>query len=416
MIEALIVAAGYIAYWSSSPGLDSVVRPLIFVFLLVAAMLAIVQNKVKPIAPTPGELLLYTLGLVSAAVALVRSVDYSIYYSMYFLTAIICISVIARSVTLERLLDLAALSILMCVVTTVLVDWRELVTCLSISIGKSGLVRFNPFGNHPLLVGYVAGSGSILMLRRAYLARRTWERVAMIAGAALAWAMVLAASSRSAVSGLIAASLFAFAAELRFLKGTKLGRGGVILIVVGVLVAVYLSFSSTYLQDILEVNSNTRGVGSGVTGRTDLWAKGVESLTSDPSLVAFGGGLRSSEYSVIGFLTENSYITILLDSGALMGSALILLVLLAPFAALRQSRASTARPNALLLLPSFFVFLIVQCFFVRYLIGLGNPTALFTLIFLMALSLRAGYQRSLAKNPQPSRPTAAGDRGPLTAG
>jgi hypothetical protein len=29
-------------------------------------------------------------------------------------------------------------------------------------------------------------------------------------------------------------------------------------------------------------------------------------------------------------------------------------------------------------LPTFFVFLIVQCFFIRYLIGLGNPTALFT--------------------------------------
>ncbi len=351
MIEALIVAAGYIAYWSSSPGLDSVVRPLIFVFLLGAALLAMLQNKVRPITPTASEFLLYTLGLVSAAVALVRSVDYSIYYSMYFLTAIISISVIARAVPLERLLDLAAVSILMCVVTTVLLDYRELVTSLSISIGKSGLVRFGPFGNHPLLVGYVAGSGSILMVRRAYLTRNKWERVAMIVGVALSWAMVLAASSRSAVSGLIAASLFAFAAELRFLKGTKLGRGVVIMIVVGALVAVYLAFSSTYLQDILEVNSNTRGVGSGVTGRTDLWAKGLEALTSDPSLVAFGGGLRSSEYSVIGFLTENSYITILLDSGALVGSTLILFILMAPFAALRQSRAPPAKANALILLP-----------------------------------------------------------------
>lgn len=415
MIEALIVAAGCFAYWSSSPGLDSVVRPLIFVCLLGAAMLAIMQNKVKPIGPTATEFLLYSLGLVSAAVALVHSVDYSIYYSMYFLTAIICISVIARSVPLERLLDLAALSIFICVVATVLLDWRELVTCLSISIGKSGLVRFNPFGNHPLLVGYVAGSGSILMVRRAYLTRRAWERVAMIVGVGLSWAMVLAASSRSAVSGLIAASLFAFVVELRFLRGTRIGRGGVILIVVGALVAVYLAFSSTYLQDILEVNSNTRGVGSGVTGRTDLWAKGLEALTSDPSLVAFGGGLRSSEYSVIGFLTENSYITILLDSGALAGSTLILFVLSAPFAALRRSRATTT-PNTLILFPSFFVFLIVQCFFVRYLIGLGNPTALFTLILLMALSMRRGYQRSLAENPQRSRPAPARDGpGPLTA-
>ena len=394
----MIVAAGYVAYWSSSPGLEPIVRPLIFVFLLLAAMLAIAGHRVKPITPTATELLLYTLGLVSAGVALVRSVDYSIYYSMYFLTAIICFSVIARSVPLERLLDLAALSVLLCVVTTILFDWQDLLTCLSISIGKSGLRRFGPFGNHPLLVGYFAGSGSILMVRRAYLTRNKWERIAMAGGVAFAWAMVLAASARSAVLGLIAASLFAFGAELAdSCKGTKLGRGGVILIVVGLMVAVYLAFTSTYLQDILEVNSNTRGVGSGVTGRTDLWAKGLEALTSDPFLVAFGGGLRSSEYSVIGFLTENSYITILLDSGALVGSTLILFVLIAPFSALRQLRASTAKPNPLLLFPSFFVFLIVQCFFVRYLIGLGNPTALFTLVLLMALSMRAGFRESVAK-------------------
>jgi O-antigen ligase len=234
----------------------------------------------------------------------------------------------------------------------------------------------------------------------------------MAAGVAFSWAMVLAASSRSGVSGLIAAALFAFAAELRFLRGTKLGRGAVTLLVLGGLVAVYLAFSSTYLQDILQVNSDTRGVGSGVTGRTDLWAKGVESLTGDPSLAAFGGGLRSSEYSVIGFLTENSYITILLDSGALAGSTLILFILLAPFSALRQSRASTAKPSTLIFFPSFFVFLIVQCFFVRYLIGLGNPTALFTLVLLMALSMRTGYQQSLADHPQPRRPAAAGEQTP----
>jgi hypothetical protein len=135
----------------------------------------------------------------------------------------------------------------------------------------------------------------------------------------------------------------------------------------------------------------------------------LEALTSDPFLVAFGGGLRSSEYSVIGFLTENSYITILLDSGALVGSTLILFVLIAPFSALRQLRASTAKPNPLLLFPSFFVFLIVQCFFVRYLIGLGNPTALFTLVLLMALSMRAGFRESVAKDPQPTRAASPGE-------
>jgi exopolysaccharide production protein ExoQ len=400
MIEAMVVAAGFVAYLSSSPGLDAIARPLIFVLLLFAALVAIMGKKVRPITPTASELLLYAVGLLSSAVALVRSVDYSIFYSMYFLTAIVCVSVIVRAVPLERLLDLAAMSILLCVVTTVVFDWRDLLTCLSISIGKSGLHRFTPFGSHPLLVGYIFGSGSILLARRAYLARRAWERYAMTGGVVLAWAMVLGASARSAVAGLVVAAVFAYIAEFRFFKDSSLGRAGMIAIVIGAVAAVYFAATSTYLQSLLEVNSETRGLGSGVTGRTDLWAKGLMSLTSDPTLVAFGGGLRSSEYSVIGFLTENSYITILLDSGALLGSALILFLMLAPFSALRQSRASTAAPNVLVLLPSFFVFLLVQCFFVRYLVGLGNPTALYTLVLFTALSMRPGFQQSLGKDSQ----------------
>ena len=396
MIEAMIVAAGYVAYFSSAPGMESVARPLIFVLLLLAALTAIMGKKVKPIMPTASELLLYAIGIVSCAVALVRSVDYSIYYSMYFLTAIICISVIARALPLERLLDLAALCMLTCAVTTAIVYWRELLTCLSISVGKNGLIRFMPFSSHPLLVGYIFGSGSILLARRAYLAHRKWERYAMAAGAVLAWSMVLAASARSAVAGLLAAALFAYVAEFRFFKNSSLGRAGMVAIIVGLVVAAYFAVNSPYLQQILEVSSDTRGIGSGVTGRTDLWEKGLMSLTSDPTLVAFGGGLRSSEYSVIGFLTENSYITILLDSGALLGSALILFLMLAPFSALRQARVSTDSPNALILLPSFFVFLLVQCFFVRYLVGLGNPTALYTLIFFTGLSMRPGFEQSLA--------------------
>jgi exopolysaccharide production protein ExoQ len=408
MIEAMIVAAGYVAYFSSAPGAESVARPLIFVLLLLAALMAIMGKKVKPIMPTASELLLYAIGIVSCTVALVRSVDYSIYYSMYFLTAIICISVIARTLPIERLLDLAAFCMLACAVTTVIVYWRELLTCLSISVGKNGLIRFMPFSSHPLLVGYIFGSGSILMVRRAYLARRKWERYAMAAGAVLAWSMVLAASARSAVAGLLAAALFAYVAEFRFFRNSSLGRAGMVAIIAGLVVVAYFAVNSPYLQQILEVSSDTRGIGSGVTGRTDLWEKGLMSLTSDPTLVAFGGGLRSSEYSVIGFLTENSYITILLDSGALLGSALILFLMLAPFSALRQSRVSSDKPNALILLPSFFVFLLVQCFFVRYLVGLGNPTALYTLIFFTGLSMRPGFEQSLAH-----RAPAPGSMAPL---
>jgi hypothetical protein len=126
----------------------------------------------------------------------------------------------------------------------------------------------------------------------------------------------------------------------------------------------------------------------------------MDALFSDPALIAFGGGLRSSEYTVIGFLTENSYLTILLDSGILVGGALILLLLYSPIKAVRLQRSSPkASKMTLAFLPSFFVFLLIQCFFLRYFIGIGNPTSLLTLLFVVSLSMYTGFQASLARAP-----------------
>lgn len=393
--EAFVVAGLYTALWSNAGSVGPIARPLIFVCLFCAALLAIAGRKVRRISTTPTEVLLYAVGLLSAAVSLVRAEDYSITYSIYFLTAIVFISVLARAIGLERITDSAAVAMLFCIATCLIVDGRSLLATLSISMGKSGLMRFSPLGNHPLLTGDIFGAGSILLIRRFYLSRRNLERVASAAGIALAWIFVLAASARSSIIALLASAAFAGLVEFRLLRRSK--AAGSALAVIAVLVLLYFAVARPYLAQMLALDSSYRGVGSGATGRTDLWLRGFETLFSDPSRMAFGGALRSSESNVIGFFTENSYLTILLDSGIFVGSALIFMFLRAPFSALKLSRAMPAARNTLAFLPSLFVFLLVQSFFIRDLLGLGSPVALITLFALMSLSMRAQFPAELTK-------------------
>jgi exopolysaccharide production protein ExoQ len=397
MIETLIGAGCYLAFWSNAGGFGPAARPLIFVCLALASLLAVATGKVRRIATTPIEILLYLIAVLSAAVSLVRAEEYCIYYTMYYLATLVLTSIVTRTVSIPRLLDVGAYVTLLCLATSVALNPNGLIAALKVSVGAHGLERFSALNNHPLLMGYICGSGSILLARRIYLARGALERTLMAIGALGSWTIVLAASSRSATIALMVAAAFALLVEFRALRGLTVGRFAAAAAVICVLVGVYFSFASDYLTRILELDSVYRGFGSGATGRTDLWTKGLQSLTADPTLIAFGGGLRSSEYSVIGFLTENSYITILLDSGVLFGSALILFMLYTPLRALRMRTLPVqdtvpAQKNVLALYPAYFVFLLIQCFFLRYFIGIGNPTSLMTLFFMVSLPMYPGFQ------------------------
>jgi exopolysaccharide production protein ExoQ len=145
-----------------------------------------------------------------------------------------------------------------------------------------------------------------------------------------------------------------------------------------------------YLQRMLDVNSTTRGIASGASGRTDSWRQSFDTLSSDPVLLLVGGSLRSSDYSIIGFdATENSFITIWLDCGLFAGTAIIALFVYSPLKAMSLSRSSVIDRRQLILVPSLFVFLLVEAIFNRYLLGIGNPISLIVLMIVMSLAVRS---------------------------
>jgi hypothetical protein len=61
--------------------------------------------------------------------------------------------------------------------------------------------------------------------------------------------------------------------------------------------------------------------------------------------------------------------------------------------------SSKSPKKTLAFLPSFFVFLLIQCFFLRYFIGIGNPTSLLTLVFVVSLSMYAAFEACLERVP-----------------
>jgi hypothetical protein len=406
MIEASIIAGCYLAFWSNASRLGPLARPMIFVALFVACVLSIASGRVKRIAATPLEVLLYSIAILSAAVSLVRGEEYCIYYTMYYVLILVFASILTRAIPIPRMLDLGAYVTLLCLATCLALSSKALIAALQISVGANGLERYSALNNHPLLMGYIFGSGAILLVRRAYLTQSVLERCLMIAGTLVCGAILLGASSRSGIIALAISGAFAVLVELHAFRRLTFTRFLVGLLTLGALAFICFGPANEYLTRILELDSTYRGFGSGATGRTDLWARGLASLASDPALVAFGGGLRSSEYSVIGFSTENSYITILLDSGVLFGSALIVFMLYSPLRALALGRAadrSGSDRNVLVLYATYFLFLLIQCFFLRYFIGIGNSTSLMTLLFMLSLSMYPGYLAAPARELESPR-------------
>jgi exopolysaccharide production protein ExoQ len=153
----------------------------------------------------------------------------------------------------------------------------------------------------------------------------------------------------------------------------------------------------------LDLESSTRGLESGGSGRVDIWWHGLETLFDDPLTLVLGGGFRSSSSDIIGFSTESSYVTILLDNGIFLGFAVILVFWYSPIRALRLSLSQSLDANTLVLACSFLVFLLIESIFNRYLLAVGNPTSLMTLLILFSVAMRARPETA----PAPDRAVGA---------
>lgn len=399
LIDVVFILGCYASFWSYMPRYGTPLQVAFYGLFLGASLVGMSAGRLRARPPSVSELIFYIAGILSAVVGLVQGDNYTILYSIMFLMALFTISLVARTLTLVRVLNLCGVASALGVLTCAFFHPTQLMKALSISIGRSGLFRFGPLYMTPDLAGLVLASSGLLVLRLASNAGSVRVKVSLYGVSLLAMFCVLAASARASLLALGIAAL----AGLSFEWGRRLsGRQKLWIAAVGALASVALiaTKARVYLNGMLELSSKYRGVGTGGTGRVELWLKGLHTIVADPIRLAVGGGLRSSDGVLLGFFTENSYVTIMIDSGIFIGGAIILAFCYSTLKALLLARGSSKDDHALNFVFTYLLFFLMESFFNRYLLAIGNPASLMALVIVVTISLHpSAEQKSNAEAP-----------------
>lgn len=374
--------------------------------LLMAGFFSVLSGDTLRIRPSLVEWLFSTAFLFAMLVAWATGNLLSTMYGAMLLLVLTAIALVVRHNRAGELVAVFRWAYVALLGTLLLVEPQALFASLAgnVEYGQ-GLIRYQPLGMHPNLSGLVYGGGALLFFQR-YLAVHTRPRqLFALAMAGLCLCVLLAASARAgmlalSVTGLTGVTLIAW-------RGSRRARMGLALAVFAGVAVVLFKWTDIkdYLSLILDVDSPTRGVESGATGRTDLWQAGIELVFSDGALAFTGRGIRSALPDIIGFPVESSYINLALEHGLFFGSLIALAFIVTAGHALQHGLQPGPARHQVFMAGLMLVFILAQSIFNRYLIGVGNPYSLWILVLVLQLNL-----------PAVSTPRAASRHSPAFAG
>ena len=214
------------------------------------------------------------------------------------------------------------------------------------------------------------------------LIRRVWLRWTVLAANLF---IIMQAQSRAALLALaIALSLY----YVRYLQ-TALRRGrvrsllSVITLSVALAAVIYqLDEFSTFGKVLLALNDSDRGVNSGFSGRTDLWAKGIDLIAQNP-LLGIGTRMQDRYYqdATTGVKSvHNGYLGLLIENGVLGAFCLFPIIIIGIWRLFRAARDRQTVPyiGSLLLIGYLFI----ACFEPR-LLNVGNPTSVLVILVIL---------------------------------
>ncbi|QRR34234.1 hypothetical protein JNX00_21830 [Hydrogenophaga sp. YM1] len=358
--------------------------------LLMAGFFSLLSGDTLRIRPSLVEWLFSAAFLFAMLVAWARGNALSTMYGAMLLLVLAAIALMVRHGRADGLVAVFRWAYVALLGTLLLVEPQALFASLAghVEYGQ-GLVRYQPLGMHPNLSGLVYGGGALLFFQHSLAVRQRPRQLFALAMAGLCLCVLLAASARAgmlalAITGATGVTLIAW-------RGSRRARMGLALAVLAGLALVLLKWADIkdYLSLILDVDSPTRGVESGATGRTDLWRAGVELVFSDGALLFTGRGIRSALPEIIGFPVESSYINLALEHGLFFGSLIVLAFAVTGCRALKHGLQAQPPHYPLFMAGLMVVFILAQSVFNRYLIGVGNPYSLWILVLILQLNLRA---------------------------
>ncbi len=203
-----------------------------------------------------------------------------------------------------------------------------------------------------------------------------------IAAFAAGTVTMLQASSREHMLALVIALLVAAVLYLRTINPPRLimvlAGASIALVATAFVLDPYLTSAVQYVgTDVLLLNSSSRGVNSGFTGRADIWAATIDLWLKHP---LFGVGFRQHEQFLEGGMpSHNAFLAMLADTGV-FGLLVYLVLLVRSLVASWSIEDAATRRFVILVIVTY----IVIGFFDRRAINGGNPYSLF---FLMCCSL-----------------------------
>ena len=383
LTNVLLTLSFYGLFFSNTPDYQ-VISQLGGIFLAAcSAMVGFVGRGMPKKGLCLFEICVVLLGVSSEIVSWFNQIEFVSFYSIVFLMTVFVTIIMVRVIDLEEIISAAAYAYVGSVITIFVFDREGLMTSLR-EAGNIWEFKFEPLGLHPNLVGFVFGAGAMVLLAKASIVdgRGKWI---YIGATIISVLFVIAASARASVLALLVSATILLCINInRF--GIKLVGG--IFLSIFVFSVVNVETIYAYLYQILDLASEQRGIESGGSGRTELWQLGFDQILHQGWQLFSGGGLRSSEAEIIGFHTENSYITIVLDSGVIFGGLVIFTILLYVVRvfnlAYREVHGKSYFYNALL---GMMLFVVIEFVFNRYLIGIGNPSSLLFMIVCAAVGL-----------------------------
>jgi len=374
--------------------------------LLMAGFFSALSGETLKVRPSLVEWLFGIAFLFAMLVAWMTGNVLSTMYGAMLLLVLVAMAFLIRHRSAAELIAVFRWAYVALVGTVLALESPALFASLSGSVEYGlGLVRYQPLGMHPNLSGLVYGGGALLFFQRWLAANTRVQKGFALAMMALCLCVLLAASARAGMLALGVAGSTGI--NLIALRGSRRSRMSlVVAALVGVLVVVFnWTAIKDYLSLILDVDSPTRGVESGATGRTDIWRMGIELVFSNAALLFTGRGIRSALPDVIGFPVESSYINLALEHGLFFGSLITLSFVITAGRALQQGLNPGQHQYQLFMVGLMLVFMLAQSFFNRYLIGVGNPYSLWVLVLILQVNLRP--MSAVAHRSRHARPSAS---------
>ena len=359
--------------------------------LISSSILALLAGRVKRIPAQPLERILMVAFSWAILVPYFSGNTVSVLYGILFCLALASIACLCRDRNPEQVFALFRWVYLALILSILATQSQELFASLGGSETREiGLVRYTPLGMHTNQAGFVYGGGVLLFLQQVIDSNRKSQKIICAIGALACVAIVMAASARAAllalgVAGLVGMSLLTIRHSARFRAILAIG-----IVSAGAVLFVYSFEVGAYLTLILDLESDTRGLDSGGTGRFELWQSGVSLLLSDPIAMLAGSGLRSAGQENIGFYVESSYINLALEVGIIFAVIIVSRIIFLAYKLLGNFPNSAEMGNRRMFIGLMLVFAATQSIFNRYLLAVGNPYSLvvFFLYVIAELELR----------------------------